>query len=415
MVDVATDVGIPPPRHPGLTGALVALCVTEVTSWGVLYYAFPVLADSISSDTGWPRTAVAAAFSAGLLVAAGVGVAVGRWLDRVGPRLIMTVGSVLAAPAVLAIGAAPNLVVFAAAWLVAGVAMAAVLYQPAFAALTRWYGEGRVGALTTLTLVAGLSSTIFAPLTGVVLGATSWRTTYIVFAVALGVITVPLHAIFLRPPWPPAAATGTAHREEVAAILRTPPFRWLAVAFGVGSFAAFAVVFDTVPLLTGRGLSTELAAFALGLGGVGQVLGRLGYRRFASATSVRARTVGILGAEGVAIAVLAVVPGPAGLLIGLTLVVGAIRGSFTLLQATAITDRWGATHYASLNGVLALPTTAAMALAPAGAAGLAAVLDSYPASFLVLAAICGSAAAVAWFSTPETYAVGPAPAMTSRP
>jgi hypothetical protein len=169
-----------------------------------------------------------------------------------------------------------------------------------------------------------------------------------------------------------------------------------------------------VPLLTGRGLSTELAAFALGLGGVGQVLGRLGYRRFASVTSVRARTVSILGAESVAIAVLAVVPGPAGLLMGLTLIVGAIRGSFTLLQATAITDRWGATHYASLNGVLALPTTAAMAVAPAGAAALAAVLDSYPASFLVLAAICGIGAAAAWFSTPDTCAAGPAPVILSR-
>src|SRR5438552_2296812 len=101
MVDVATDLGAPLQRHPALAGALVALCVTEITSWGVLYYAFPVLADSVSADTGWSRTAVAAAFSASLLVAAAAGVAVGRWLDRVGPRLIMTAGSVLAVPAVL--------------------------------------------------------------------------------------------------------------------------------------------------------------------------------------------------------------------------------------------------------------------------------------------------------------------------
>src|SRR3954470_12912012 len=99
MVDVVADVGAPP-RDPQRAGALAALCVTEITSWGVLYYAFPVLADSISADTSWPRTAVAAAFSASLLVAAVVGVAVGRWLDRVGPRLIMTAGSVLAVPAV---------------------------------------------------------------------------------------------------------------------------------------------------------------------------------------------------------------------------------------------------------------------------------------------------------------------------
>ena len=36
---------------------LLVLCLTEITSWGVLYYAFPVLAPSISDDTGWPVSA----------------------------------------------------------------------------------------------------------------------------------------------------------------------------------------------------------------------------------------------------------------------------------------------------------------------------------------------------------------------
>ncbi len=413
MVEAAVS---PVPSHRGtpLARALAALCVTEVVSWGVLYYAFPVMADSISDDTGWSRTVVAAAFSASQLVAAGVGVSVGRWLDRFGPRLIMTAGSVLAVPAVLAIATAPGLVVFWLGWLVAGVAMAGVLYQPAFAALTRWYGERRVRALTTLTLVAGFSSTVFAPLTGLVLGVSSWRATYVIFAIVLAVVTIPFHAVFLRPAWPASVVTSPQHRDEIATILRTPAFRMLAVAFGVGALAAFAVVFDTVPLLTSRGLSTELAAFALGLGGVGQVLGRLGYRRLAAATSVRGRTVAILGVEAAAIAVLGLVPGPAGLLLGLTLVVGAVRGSFTLLQATAITDRWGATHYATLNGVLALPTTAAMALAPAAGAGIAAILGSYPPAFVVLAVVCGVAAAASWYSLPAQFIVESA-AATSAP
>ena len=402
MARQALDPDVAPDRRDvGLGGALVALCITEITSWGVLYYAFPVLADSVSTDTGWSRSAVAAAFSGSQLVAAAMGVAVGRWLDRIGPRPIMTAGSVLAVPAVLAIASAPSLAVFVAAWLVAGAAMAAVLYQPAFAALTRWYGERRVSALTTLTLVAGLSSTFFAPLTGVLLGVSSWRTTYVILAVFLALVTIPLHAVLLRPAWPARPRSGASHRDEVRAILRTSAFRGLAIAFGAGSFAAFAVVFNTVPLLTGRGLSTALAAVALGLGGIGQVLGRLGYRRLTEATSVRARTVGILATEAVAIAVLGVVPGPVPLLIGLTLVVGAVRGTFTLLQATAITDRWGPTHYATLNGVLAVPTTTAMALAPAAGAALATLLGSYPLSLVAFALVCAGAAWLAWFSLPE--------------
>jgi len=131
------------------------LCITEVTSWGVLCHAFPVLAPSISADTGLSIPAVTAGFSIGLVVSAVAGVPVGRLLDRVGPRPVMTSGTLLAVPATLALAAARTLPEFLAAWVPAGVAMSAVLYQPAFAALTRWYGPRRVTALTILTLPAG--------------------------------------------------------------------------------------------------------------------------------------------------------------------------------------------------------------------------------------------------------------------
>ena len=74
----------------------MTLCVTEITSWGVLYYAFPVLSGRISADTGWSPTALMAAFSVGLVVSGLLGIAVGRWLDRHGPRWLMSAGSLLA-------------------------------------------------------------------------------------------------------------------------------------------------------------------------------------------------------------------------------------------------------------------------------------------------------------------------------
>ena len=57
--------------------ALAALCATQVVSWGVLYYAFPVALAAITADTGWPATAATGAFSVGLVVSAGMGVPVG--------------------------------------------------------------------------------------------------------------------------------------------------------------------------------------------------------------------------------------------------------------------------------------------------------------------------------------------------
>lgn len=100
----------------GLRRVRVVLCVTEITSWGVLYYAFAVLAPTITADEGWSATEITAAFSAGQLTMALVGIPVGRHLDRHGLRGVMTAGSVLAVPAVVAIATAPNLAWFVAGW-----------------------------------------------------------------------------------------------------------------------------------------------------------------------------------------------------------------------------------------------------------------------------------------------------------
>jgi MFS family permease len=112
---------------------------------------------------------------------------------------------VLAALSLVGVAAAPNLGSFAVAWIVAGVAMGAVLYAPAFAALTRWFGSRSVTALTALTLVGGLASTVFAPITAALAAHLDWRTTYLVLAGILAVITIPAHLFGLRRVWPPVA------------------------------------------------------------------------------------------------------------------------------------------------------------------------------------------------------------------
>ncbi|NKZ02189.1 MFS transporter [Actinomadura latina] len=401
---------VPAARSAARTGAarmspvpLLALCVTEITSWGVLYYAFPVLAPAIAADTGWSIATATAAFSAALVVAAIGGIPAGRVLDRHGPRVLMTTGSAVAAFALVLIAVAPNLLCFIAAWLLAGVAMTAVLYQPAFAALTRYYAPRHVRALTTLTLVAGLASTVFAPLTDALTHYLSWRGVYLVLAVVLAAVTIPLHGFALRRPWPPAhgRTRGGGDPHRVNRIVRSRPFLLLALAFTLSAFAMFAVMTNLIPLLTSRGADTTTAAWALGLGGIGQVAGRLGYGALARSTTVRVRTVWIFSLVAATTAGLAVLPGPVALLTAIAVLAGAPRGIATLLQATAVTDRWGTAAYGSLSGILAAPVTTATALAPWAGAALATSLGGYPKLFLLLTGCAVLAAALAPGTTPK--------------
>ncbi|WP_407838740.1 hypothetical protein ACE1OC_23960 [Streptomyces sp. DSM 116496] len=50
------------------------------------------------------------------------------------------------------------------------------------------------------------------------------------------------------------------------------------------------------------------------------------------------------------------------LLAALAILAGGV-GNLTLLQATAVTDRWSTTHYGRLSGLLGAPTHIAAALA----------------------------------------------------
>ena len=354
---------------------VAVLSVTEITSWGVLYYAFAALHSSISDDTGWSSVAVTGAFSLSQIVSALVGVWVGRHIDAYGPRRVMTVGSLLTVPGLLAVGLAGSLPVFYAGWLLTGVAMAGTLYPPAFAALTHWAGPRRVAALTTLTLVGGLASTVFAPLASLLEDHLGWRGTYLALLCGLVVLTVPLHAWGLAQPWRPHRRPApSSPGVDVAGITRSRPFVLLTVGTAVTALSVFAVVINLVPALVEQGMSRDLAAVALGLGGAGQVLGRLGYARFAAVTTPTSRLVVVTLAVALATAALAVSPPVPVLLIGWGMVLGLARGAYTLVQATAVTDRWGPRGYGAVNGVLTAPSLVAAASAPFVGAALATLL-----------------------------------------
>ena len=373
-------------------GGLAALCITQTTGGGILYYALPAAVQPISMDTGWDPALVTGAFSAGLLVSAVVGITVGRALDRTGPRTLMVAGSLTGVLALILVGLAPNLPVFFAAWLVAGTAQAAVLYQPAFIVISRWYGPDRVRPLTILTLTAGFASTIFAPLIAALCNSIGWRAAFLVLAGLLGVITVPLHARYLNRSWAPALHRDhmATDRTRLRAVRRSPAFIGLQALMVLLCLGLYAVTLNVIPVLMEKGADYTTAALGFGLVGAGQVGGRLVF----AAIPATARISVLTGTATCAILVLAL-PGPVPLLIAAGVLAGAVRGCHTLLQATIVADRWGTASLGTLQGSFAAPLTAATALAPAAGPAIAAWLGSYTSMAYAMAAITGAAALIA--------------------
>jgi predicted MFS family arabinose efflux permease len=376
-----------------LRRVLVTLCVTEIASYGVLFYAFTVLLPRIADESGWSQTAVTAAFSAGSLTGGVAGIVVGRVLQRHGPRWVMAGGSALGTVAILGVAWSPSYSVFFAAWVLAGVASAGLFYAPAFATLTAWYGDRRVQAITTLTLAAGFSSTIFAPLTDVLASQLTWRQTYFVLAVVLATITLPLHLVVLNRAWPMAAHHQTRHADRH--ILTSRTFMLATAAGTLMAFASFASLVNLVPFLTDRGMSSAWAAWALGLGGAGQVAGRLLYPGMTRSLEARSRAILVISGMVAALGGLAVVPGPTLVLVLLAVLAGAARGLFTLVGATLVSDYWGPERYAAISGVFNAPILAASALAPWLGAVIADATGGLTGLFTVLVVVAGAAAVLA--------------------
>jgi MFS family permease len=378
---------------------LAALSVGQVVSWGILYYALLVAAPAIAQDTGWSVATITLCFSGGLIVSAIVGVVVGRWLDDRGPRGVMTIGALVGTLGLVIVSSAPNFVVFTLGWVVCGLAQAAVLYQAAFTVIARRHGDSRRAAMTILTLAGGLASTIFAPTVAGLLNILDWRAMFLVLAGALLILTLPLHWFFLERTWAPLPA---AHEGEaihsVGAVIRTRRFWMLEISMVALAAALFSVTLALIPLYMEKGMTYELAAWALGLLGAGQVIGRLLYVALPHGT---APWIPLTVTSTLAVLVLALIgllPGPPWLLIAVGVIAGAIRGAQTLLQGSAVADRWGTRNYGTINGVFAAPITAISALGPALGPVIAIAVSGYSAMALVMAGVAITAVVTARFS-----------------
>lgn len=352
---------------------LIGLCASQVISWGTLYYALPATSTAIARDTGWSVVLITTAFSAGLILSAAVGIPVGRLLDSTGPRRTMTIGTAVGAAGLLVVASAPSFPVFIVGWCVVGLGQSATLYQAAFTVINTTFGARRGTALTVVTLAAGLASTIFAPIAVALSRGLGWRGGFLVLAGILFVTVAPIHAAVLPRRWPhigvDAEETTNTDPLRVRRIARSKTFLLLQVGVTCVALALYTFTINLVPLLVGAGLTAATAATAFGLVGVGQVAGRAFFAFARGTTTVPAvtavTTIAVLSLVGFA--------GGAGLVpvvIGLALLVGAARGSLTLIQASVVVDRWGIPNAGHLTGIFAAPVTIATAIAPAAGAGL---------------------------------------------
>jgi hypothetical protein len=218
--------------------AVSVLGVTQILAWGCIYYTPVLMLPLIAAERGFSFTFAMAGFSIGLLAAGLVSPAVGGLIDRHGGHWVMAVGSLLGALGLVGLTVASHPVAYIAVWILLGVALAASLYDPAFATLGRIFGARARPPITVLTLAGGFASTVSWPMTHALLAPLGWKGTYLVYALLLAGVAAPLHAFAL----PRTRAEGTKPADDAVAAPPAPPASGLTFGLVVTAFAAYAFI-----------------------------------------------------------------------------------------------------------------------------------------------------------------------------
>jgi MFS family permease len=382
---------------PKLRGAyygwvmLLTLSFTEVTSWGILYYSFSVFITPMQAELGWSIAQLTGAYSAAILISGLAAIPVGRWLDRHGPRWLMTTGSVAATVLVLAWSRVDTLFLFYVVWGLIGVTLAAVLYEPALQAVAVWFRRKRSRALTVLTFVGGFASVIYIPLAAWLVEQYGWRDALVALAAILGIATIPLHALILRrrpedvgqaidgdAAQPSLPGTRVIAEPEITTreAMRTSVFWWLTVAFVLTYFGNIAITVHLIPYLVREGFSAGFAATAAGAIGLLALPGRLVFTPLGGRIPRHYVTALIFSLQVAALLALLLIPGKAGVFTFVVLF-GAGFGAITPARAAMVADLFGTANYGTISGVLTTFITVARGIAPVAAGILLGLAGSY--------------------------------------
>lgn len=245
--------------------------------YGTIFYSFSVLLGEGAAASEFTRTILSVSLGLGVVVSGLVAPFVGTFLDLRGPRWVYLAGAVLGCLGLAAFSRATEGWQVAAVWaLLLGPAMACVFYEPAYVGIGQWFGGRQGKPLGLLTLIAGLSVTVFLPLSQWLVGLLGWRDAVLILGLILLAVVGSLSLLVVRDR-PRAGSAGGERkfdpRDAYAGMLgsfrRTDHVFWLVTAaFFLGLAATFGMLFHQVAYLQDLGFAPAGVAAAVGVSGL---------------------------------------------------------------------------------------------------------------------------------------------------
>ncbi len=249
---------------------------------------FAVFLLPIESEMGWTRTTLAGIYAIYMGAHGLAGVVIGWFVDRVGPRIVYTIG-------LLIYGLAFSLARFGTEpWhfylttgVMAGIAMTAIGMTTATVLITRWYQGPRARQLSPAIGIAysgmGAGVILWIPITNELIEMLGWRETYRTLGIILCVLAVIVYVL----PWRKLQLTtfpfsrfggvlGDSTDGHLRAALQTKMFWLLCVIMFITAVAMYLVGPQLVAYLVSVGFGSTVASMAFSINGFLTVFGIAG-------------------------------------------------------------------------------------------------------------------------------------------
>ena len=338
---------------------ILALGTTQTLAWASSYYLPAIFADPIARDLGVSSNWIFAAFSGSLVISAVLGPRVGRQIDLFGGRPVLSMSNLTLAAGLGLLGVTTSIPVLVAAWLLLGIGMGFGLYDAAFGALGRIYGDTAGRAITGITLIAGFASTVGWPLTAWGLEAIGWRNTCFAWALAHILIGLPIN-FFMLPAVKGAKAAAAVSIKPHIPIDRTMIL--LAFAFAAAWSVTGAMAAHLPRILEAAGATTLQAVSAGALIGPAQVAARIVEASFLSRYHPLVSTRLACLTHPIGAAIVALAGGAAAS--AFAIFHGAGNGILTIARGTLPLAIFGPQNYGYRLGLVGAPARMAQAAAP---------------------------------------------------
>ena len=343
------------PQPLGIQRVLICGALIVTLSMGVRH-GFGLWLQPITQDQGWTRQAFSLALAIQNLSWGIVGVFAGMLADKFGALKVMVAGAVFYALGLAGMALSHTPLMFAlTAGVLIGAAQAGTTYAVIYGVIGRQIpAERRSWAMGVAAAAGSFGQFLMVPVEGQLIARLGWQTALLALA-ALALLIIPL-AFSLREPRL-AAASGKRDQTILQAVqeaFKYPSFVLLMAGYFVCGFQLAFIGIHMPSYLRDKGLSPEVASYALALIGLFNIFGTYTAGALGARLAKRKLLAAIYLSRAAAIALFLLVP-----LSPLTVYVFAAAMGFLWLSTVPLTSGivaqiFGVAHLSMLGGFVFL-------------------------------------------------------------